>query len=286
MTKLLSFLLLMFCMYGAPVTANAGIKKANVVGVPADVERIDVNNGACIAPYLCEKRKKPGIWTYNAQVWGNPKFMEGTVTLHDGSILTGQVALMQRKQDWGFLKHFALIVPNGEDDAIYVGPRAAHSLTQQTKKSSDAYDMYGDFYLKRLVSGPLRLSYNPAAGTSKNITEFLPAGLVKDAQRQIAGREIIAAIKAGKDLSEVRDGGTASQAFGEVVRSIEVTEKEYLAFNEATGVTSLITKSNHKQAMTDLFAACPQAEPSQVKQHSKSFKMIVEAFEYINAACF
>ena len=284
MTRLFS-ILAAFLLTFAAHAANAKITKVNVVGVPEDVERLAVNNGTCIALYLCEKRKNPGVWTYNSQVWGTAKFLPGTITLHDGTVLSGQVALIQRSQDWKFVKHFALIVLEGETDAIYVGPGFAFLITQQTKKSNDVYDMYGNVYLQRLVSGPLRLSFNPSAGTTRNISEFLPAGFVQDAQRQLAAREVMAAIKNGENLSEVSEGGTPSQALADIVASIEITEKEYLLYNEAKAETSLITKNNHKETMALLFSACPEADPDMVKRHSKSFKKIVEAFEYLNANC-
>ena len=271
----------------APSAHAASFKKVKVIGVPDDVERLKVNFGTCAAEFFCEKRKKPGSFTYNSQVYGSPKFRPGTVTLHDGSLIKGHVALLQRRQVWKFVKHMALIVPEGEEEAIYVGPGDALLITQESKKKGlKTYDMYGTVYLERRVSGPLRLSYNPAAGTTRGIADFLPAGTIEGLQRQIAGREIIAAIKDGRNLADVRDGGTASQALVGVISAVEITEKEYLVFDEAAGTTSLITKANHRDAMGQIFANCPQVDAKTAKSYSKSFKAIDEAFEYINASCF
>ncbi|MDB2438429.1 hypothetical protein N9W89_06905 [Hellea sp.] len=262
-------------------TAFAKIKKVNVVGVPDTIERIAVNNGKCAASFFCVK-KKTGLWTYHGRV----KFRKGEVTLLDGTVLTGQVVLLQRRQDWKFVKDMALIVPEGEEDAIYVGPGSAFLITQEHKKGgTNTYDAYGSIYLKRRVSGPMRLSYNPTAGTSRSLASFLPANAMKNLQTRVAGREVMAAIKDGKNLADVRDSGTASQAMVDVISSIEITEKEYLVYDEANDTTSAITKGNFKETMRNIFAACPEADSKDAKKYSKSYKKIDEAFEYINATC-
>ena len=262
----------------------AQAKKVEVLGVPADAPLIEPSR--CVAPYLCHPRGDRSVFTYNPDVWGNPKFSAGSVTLRNGGVLSGEVALLQTQQDWEFVKHHILVIPAGEAQAIYAGPGDALLVTQQTKKSLDTYDLYGDIYLKRLVSGRLRLSFNPTAGTSRPIADFLPPGLMEDAQRQLAAEEVLAAIRDGKNLRDVRDSGTASQALADVVSSIEITEKEYLLYDEAAETTTLITKANHRQIVEGLFAACPAADPGQAKSFSRSYRKITDAFEYLNAVCF
>jgi hypothetical protein len=104
--------------------------------------------------------------------------------------------------------------------------------------------------------------------------------------REVAGREVIAALKDGRSLKDVRSGGTASQALVDVISSIEITEKEYLVYDEARQTTTLVTKANHGEVMKALFASCPAADKKQAKSFSSAYGKIVEAFHYLNATCF
>ena len=283
---LTSLFFVLFILTNSGVAYSAS-KKVDVIGIPSDIKLKDfaTNVKNCLHQYLCRKKKGDSFaFVYNFQVWGTPKFKEGSVTLHDGSVLKGKVALLQTTATWYFQKNFALIIPDGETEAIYVGPGYALYITQQTKKGLQTYDMYGDTYLHRLVSGKLRLSFNPGAGNSRSLASFAP-GLVERLQKEVAAHEIMSAIKDGKNLGQVRDGGTASQALVGVVSSITITQKEYLMFDEETQKTTLITKSNHKKIMASLLSNCPNVDPKEAKKQTKSFKKIVNAFEYINQEC-
>ncbi|MBY0423089.1 MAG: hypothetical protein K2Q06_12355 [Parvularculaceae bacterium] len=258
-------------------------KEVAVVGVPADTPKIGKTR--CVAPFVCEKKGEPGVYAYSYGVIGRPGFLPGSVTLMDGAVVKGDIALLQFQADWEFVKHVALIIPKGEAAAVFVGPGAAFLLTQTTK-GEDVYDAYGDVYLRRLVSGPLRLSYNPAAGTSKKVADFLPPGLLESGAREVGGREIMAALKDGRSLKDLRKGGSASQALVDVVSSIEITEKEYLIYDEAKQTTTLVTKANYGKVMGELFSACPAADKKQANAFARAYGKIVEAFQYLNATCF
>jgi len=272
-----------FAILAFAANTLAAPKKVIVRGVPDDVEMI--GKSKCIAPYLCKKKDQPGLYEYNSGVWGNPKFSPGEVILRDGSLIVGEVAVLQTKRDWGFVKNIALIIPEGEDEAWYFGSGDAQLISQKKKKETDVFDMYGSVYLERLVSGKLRLSYNPAAGTSKKIADFLPATLLESAERQARGRAALAALKDGKSVKQaMKDGEDFSGAVTKVVASIEITEKEYLLFDEADSVTILITKANYEDVLQGLFSKCSNAEPKKIKSF-KSYKKIEKAIIYLNTTC-
>ncbi len=281
MNRIISIVLL--ALFVCVQASYSAPKKVTVRGVPSDATLI--GKSKCIAPYLCKKKKAPGLYTYNSGVWGNPKFAQGEVVLRDGTVLKGRVALLTRKQDWGFVKHLALIIPEGETDAWYVGPGYAQRITHKKKKTTNIFDMYGSIYLKRLVSGPIRLSYNPAAGTNKKIADFVSPIILGDIERQARGRATLAALKDGKSLKDaMKSGDSFSGTVSKVIASIEITEKEYLVFEKAKGTTTLVTKANYRNALRSLFSICPQADQRKLKSF-KSYKKIKKAFQYLNASC-
>lgn len=255
-------------------------EKVTVVGVPGNEPTL--GSSPCVVPFVC---KRDGAYNYQSGVWGRPEFLSGSVTLLDGTKIKGKIALFQRQQDWDFVKHVALLIPEGEQSAIYVGSGAASVLTQTDDDETKIYDLYGSLYLERLVSGKRRLSYNPAAGTSAAITNFIYTPVLGDIQRELAAKEVLAALKDGKSLDEVSKSGTASQTVTEIISAVEITEKEYLYYNEVDQTTTLIKEDNYQDAMAKLFAGCGSADPDQVKKLSRKFKEIEKAFKYANKTC-
>lgn len=262
--------------------AFATKQRVNVVGVPADAERIAGTK--CVFAGVCFSKKR-GAYSYDPGVWGMAKFHQGEVTLRDGTVLNGRVAALGTARDWNFIKRILLIIPEGEADAIYLGSTDALLITQQTKKELRTYDRYDGAYLQRLVSGKMRLSYNPSAGTSRPLSDFLPAGTIASLSGAVGRQGVIDAIKNGRTVDEsLTEGTSAGRALGQALSSIEITEKEYLLYDESADQLTAITKASYESAMAGLFAGCAAADTKTLKGFRK-YKRIVEAVEYYNARC-
>ena len=264
----------------APALATK--EKVNVVGVPADLERIEGTK--CVFAGVCFSKKR-GAYTYDPGVWGMAKFYDGEVILRDGTKLTGRIAALGTARDWNFIKRILLVIPEGEADAIYLGSTDALLITQQHKKGPRTYDRYDGAYLQRLVSGKMRLSYNPSAGTSRPLSDFLPAGTIASLSGAVGRQGVIDAIKDGRTVEEsLTEGTSAGRALGQALSSIEITEKEYLLYDESTDRLTPITKANYASSLATLFAGCAAADPKSLKGFRK-YKKIVEAVEFYNASC-
>lgn len=268
----------------AGVRAAHAKEKVIVRGLPENPTFIGKTK--CVAPFLCLQDGEARVATYDPHRWGNPKFHPGEVVLRNGAVLKGTVALLTRQQDWDFVKHIALLIPEGEREAFYVGAGDAAVIRQQEDDATVVYDLYGDVYLARLVSGPIRLSYNPSAGTSRKMLDFLPPALLDDLANRAAAEAALAALKDGKSLREsVEAGDGFSGALGEALGSIEITEKEYLLYDEATRETELVTRANYRSAIEALFASCPSADAGKVRSFAGDFDEIREAVTYRNSTC-
>lgn len=184
------------------------------------------------------------------------------------------------------MQHAALLIPQGDAEAYYIGPGDAVILQQQVEKTTHVYDAYGDTYLKRLISGPVRLSYNPAAGTSQSVLSFIHPAVLEDLRRDAAAETIKAALKSGKSLRESMEVANARQVAFDAISSIEITEKEYLIYEETKQITTAITADNYREKMQALFAGCPKADPDEAKDLSKKIKSIRDAVVYLNKTCF
>ncbi len=263
--------------------AHATKEKVNVIGVPADLERIEGTK--CVFAGVCFSKKRDA-YTYDPGVWGMAKFHEGTVTLMDGTVLEGRIAALGKSNDWNFIKRILLVIPTGESDAIYLSSTDALLIAQQTKKELRTYDRYDGAYLRRLVSGDVRLSYNPAAGTSRPLSDFLPAGTIASLSGAVGRQGVIDALKSGRTVGDsLTEGTSAGRALGEALSSIEITEKEYLLYDDRTLQLTAITKANYRPAMEVLFGGCAPLDQNPVKGFLKKYKKIVEAVEYYNATC-
>jgi len=268
----------------AAAPAQATDKKVDVLGIPTDMPRI--GNTRCVVPNVCFKKDAPTIATYDPGVIGSPKFRPGEVTLRDGTVLKGTVALLNMAADWEFVKQVALVIPEGETAAIFVGREDALLIRQVQKDGTDTYDRYGSGYLRRLVSGRMRLSYNPAAGTSRPLSDFVPASVLNNLSGALGREAVMAALRDGKTVGQSLGAGRSfGSAVGDALGSIEITEKEYLLYDEQSGTLTAITKASHRAAMERLFAGCPAADARQVKAFAGNYGKIAEAVTYFNSLC-
>lgn len=267
---------------GFPLIASAA-NAINVRGIPVDAPFIA--HTRCYMPFVCIKKGEETA-SYDDSVWGRPQFQVGEVVLASGGRLTGKVALFQKDNDWEFIRHAALIIPEGEADAYYIGAGDAVIIRQQNKDKTDVYDGFGDAYLKRLISGTLRLSYNPAAGTSHKALSFVSPVVLDDLQQKMAAETLLKQLKSGKTVRDSMAVANTKQLVFDVISGIEVTDKEYLIYNETSKQTTAITASNYSDNIKPFFANCAAADVEQGKSLSKSMKKIMDAINYLNKTCF
>lgn len=264
--------------------AQATDKKVDVLGIPATMPRIA--NTRCVVPNVCFKKDAPTIASYDPGVIGSPKFRPGAVTLRDGTVLSGVVALLNMAADWEFVKQVALVIPDGESAAVFVGPDDALLISQTGKDGTDTYDRYGSGYLRRLVSGRMRLSYNPAAGTSRPLSDFVPAALLNNLSGAIGREAVMAALRDGKTVGDSLGAGKSlGSAVSDALASVSITEKEYLLYDEQSGRLTAITKPGYPAALERLFTDCTAADAKQVKALSRKYDKIAEAVTYYNSVC-
>jgi gas vesicle protein len=102
----------------------------------------------------------------------------------------------------------------------------------------------------------------------------------------MAAETLLKQLKSGKSVRDSMAVADAKQVAFEAIASIEVTDKEYLIYNEATKQTIAITGDNYSEQMKPLFAACAAADPDQAESLSKSMKKIQDAITYLNKTCF
>ena len=93
-------------------------------------------------------------------------------------------------------------------------------------------------------------------------------------------------LKAGKSVRESLQVANLQQSALSALGSIEITDKEYLLYNEATRELLAINGDNYSQVMGGVFAGCAKADAGQARSLGKSMKRIVEAVGYLNSTCF
>ena len=263
-------------------SAALATETITVRGIPADMPLMQ--GARCYIPLICVKKGET-LPSYEAGVWGRPKFLPGSVRLANGAELSGRVAMFQIKNDWEFVQNAALLIPDGEEDAYYFGPSDAPVVRQQDDDQAVVYDNYGGSFLKRLVSGPVRLSYNPAAGTSAALSSFISPIVLEDAQREMAGRTVLEGLKSGKSVREATAVADLKQQALDAILSIEITEKEYLIYDERKQTTVAINEDNYRERMSAVLANCPAVPEDEAKSLAKKMKRIEDAVKAINQAC-
>lgn len=124
------------------------------------------------------------------------------------------------------------------------------------------------------------------AGTSRSLSSFVSPVVLDDLQQRLAAEALLKQLKAGKSVRESMEVANLQQSALNALGSIEITDKEYLLYNEATRELLAINGDNYSQVMGGVFAGCAKAEAGQVKSLGKSMKRIVEAVGYLNRVCF
>lgn len=270
---LLTTVFLLASLYG-----NAQQGKFKVNGFKAEY-------GCPIPFYNYNPKKSPEERYYDSRVLGYPRFSPGYLVMLTGEKVEGNIATFNDElNDWKFVKRCLLIVPTGEQEAQYIKNGVA-LISLQKKDEEVVYDFYKGAYLERLVSGKMRLSYNPDANTSKKVTDFVSPNFL-DSMRANAGRRSIQeSLQDGESIQASMEKAAAKDLAFQVGSAIEITEKEYLLFNESSGKTVLITKDNFEAVMVELFQSCPTMDAKTVKSFTRNYGNMVEAIKAYNSSC-
>lgn len=115
----------------------------------------------------------------------------------------------------------------------------------------------------------MRLSYNPAIGTSRPLSDFLPAGTISRLSGALGRQGVIDALKDGRTVSEsLTEGTSAGRALGDALASVEITDKEYLLYNEKADILTPITKANDRSNMEN----CSQTARRQTQNRPRNWR--------------
>lgn len=237
---------------------------------------------------ICSSKDNTSTATYEDKVWGSPKYMNGEVTFGNGQSQKGKVVLFGNGE-WKFVKQFGLLIPEGKNTGVYFDASNTLLVKQTDKKGkTTVYDIAGNTFLARIMSGTYRLSFNPnPTGASKPLVGgFIANALAERASQEAASRAIASSLKDGKGLgSSMSSGQSAGQAVSQIASSISIMEKEYLLFNEKTGKTMALTSGNYKESMQNVFSQCPSVDAKKAKKLSKKIKKVEKAVAYLNEVC-
>lgn len=241
----------------------------------------DAKNGC---PLLVTVKKKIGKTFYDSRVFGSPKFRKGYITTLNGERINGRIAIANDPNAaFNFVKGCLLIIPEGKKIAEYIGPGVLAEIYVEQKRKNVFYDLYDGTYLERLVSGPYRLSFNPYANTSREVSSFVSQSFIDSVRIKTARGSIKKSLDNGKSLRESIGVADMKDQALQALSSVEIVEKEYLIFDEAKQETVLITKNNYSAIISKFLSQCSTLDAKQVKKYSRSLKKIREAIAALNS---
>ncbi|RZU47962.1 hypothetical protein EV700_0931 [Fluviicoccus keumensis] len=87
------------------------------------------------------------------------------------------------------------------------------------------------------------------AGTSRSLSSFVSPVVLDDLQQRLAAEALLKQLKSGKSVRESMEVANLQQSALNALGSIEITDKEYLLFNEATRELLAINGDNYSQVM-------------------------------------
>jgi len=268
-----SFILVVLIFFSFSTFSQQG--KYEVKGYPTDAE--------VPLPFL--KKDKSGKVIYDSRVFGSPKFNPGYFISINGEKLSGLIAMFNKSLDWSFVKRAFLFVPEGEDAAQFISAGTAIEIFHEGKKEPSYYDYYDGIYLQRLVSGKLRLSYNPAANTSRKIGNFVSQAFIDSLRKDMVERSIEKDLKNGKSIEESLAKAKLKADLTDAFSEIEVVEKEYLLFVEETSKTYRITKDNYEEVVNKVVKPCTGLSAKDISKYASKYNKIVDLFQDHRVNC-
>ena len=229
---------------------------------------------------------KPDRWYTVSTMQGYSKFYKGYVITPQGVKMDGSVAVVNYFGDWNFVRRYAVFIPEGEKLGYYLGNGDAATVCQFQKKKTKIFDQYQGIFLERLVSGTVRVYYNPGAGTTTSIGEIVGPALMDSLRQEVAEGVLRHDLEEGKSFSEsVENAQAATDLTSDIAGAIEITEKEYIIFKEANQETTMVKADSYSSFIYDLFDGCSAVEPKTVKSYSKKYKSILDIINSYNALC-
>jgi len=275
-------------MTNLKVIVAIGMLLVATIGAYAQQGKFKINGyeegDAC--PFFRSVDKKTGDSYYDSRVIGYPRFFQGYIITLDGEKVEGRIALFNNQTaDWSFVKKCMLIIPEGEEEAQYIGGNAVALIQQEQKKETVYYDLYEGGYLERLVSGKLRLSYNPNANTSRKVSEFVSQSFIDSLRVNTARKSVKESLKDGKSLQESIQVAALKDELINIGAAVEIVDKEYLLYDEQKATTMLITKNNYEQAIQQVLGGCSSMDEKTIKGYARKYDKIVDAFSEYNEKC-
>lgn len=238
------------------------------------------------APLPMAKTNKEGKTIYDPRVFGSPKFFPGAITTITGQEIKGSIAVFNDPvRDWNFVKHALLFIPEGENIAQYLTAGTVVYILQKRKKEDHHYDYYDGIYLRRLISGKLRLSYNPAANNARKISQFVSRNFMDSISNKMIKKSIENDLKEGKNIEEVIGKIKLKNDAVDAFSQVEITEKEYLLFNASTQETMGLNKNNYAAILNPLLNNCKNISEKEAKKYLKNYSNIQEVIEFLNTSC-
>jgi hypothetical protein len=275
-------------MTNLKVIVAIGMLLVATIGAYAQQGKFKINgyqqDEAC--PIFRSVDKKTGDSFYDSRVIGYPRFFPGYIITLDGEKVEGRIALFNNQvADWAFVKKCMLIIPDGEEEAQYIGGNAVALIQQEQKKETVYYDLYEGGYLERLVSGKLRLSYNPNANTSRKVSEFVSQSFIDSLRVNTARKSVKESLKDGKSLQESIQVAALKDELINIGAAVEIVDKEYLLYDEQKVTTMLITKNNYEQAIQQVLGGCSSMDEKTIKGYARKYDKIVDAISEYNEKC-
>ena len=229
------------------------------------------------------------IFPYDPFLPGNPKFHPGYVITMTGVKIIGQVAVMTvMGTDWLFFPKRIYFIPANAEIASSMAGGELLEVGQTNKDGVSIYDTFGDGYLERIVSGTLRLSYNPNPKLITRPLFYHTSKLPDSIQIKAMQKFVEENINEGKPLNEaIRSGKDVSGIIDVIPVNTEVIEPQYFLKDTRTGKITLLHKETFKGILEPIFSACPgYAKLSgEILEDLYEYNEIEESVKWFNANC-
>ncbi|HRI79462.1 MAG TPA: hypothetical protein PLR06_08000 [Cyclobacteriaceae bacterium] len=228
------------------------------------------------------------VFIYDPLIPGNPNFYPGYVITNSGVSITGQVAVLNvMGTEWRFFPKKIYFIPDKTDFASSMGGGDLLEVGQKLKKDFLIFDAFGDGYLQRIVSGTLRLSYNP---DPKVITQplFYDASIVQDSAKMKALQHFIEeGINEGKPLGEVIRGKDSPVSADMSLANAELIEKTYFLKDTRSGKIYMLNEANFRSVVEPLYSQCPNTANASTKGKTDlyNYRKVEESVLWFNANC-
>ncbi len=229
------------------------------------------------------------IFPYDPLLPGNPKFHPGYVITNSGVKINGMVAVMiVMGTEWLFFPKKIYFIPANAEMAFSMAGGDLLEVGQTHKEGISVYDAFGDGYLERIVSGPLRLSYNPNPNLITRPLFHNQSTVADSAQINAMQKLVEENFNEGKPLYEaIRSGKDISASVDIITVNTEIIEQQYFLTDTRSGKITLIREETFKNILEPIYSTCPAYSNLQkdAREALFNYKKIEESIKWYNANC-